>query len=378
MRARLHFVPTLILAIVGLGGFAPDSLWANSVPQVADVGVTLSAQPQSVEVGQPITYTMVVVNNGPGTASALRARTSLTGLAGAKIRQATPSQGTCDLAVTGSSVHCRFGSVPAQTMITVTLVASSPKGGKLTATAATAAYQQDPNPGNQQASQAVDVIESTPPVNVIIQGADRTQPFQARSPFLLLWAAADPDSGVAYYDVRYRSAAPRQPFGPYVTFMSKTTAKSTRFSGRAGNTYCFSVRATDQLGNVSLWSQEWCTALPTIVTAFRATGGWHVEKAPQSYGGAFAIARKPQAALVFSGISARRIALLVRVCSRCGTVSVSLGSRLLASVSTRSATPAVRLIPVATFGSLKSGDLVIKVTSAHRSVHLNGVAISRV
>jgi len=73
-----------------------------------------------------------------------------------------------------------------------------------------------------------------------------------------------------------------------------------------------------------------------------------------------------------------RIALVVTTCSTCGKVKVYLGSQLLKTVSLRSARTHKRVVvAVASFTSLRSGTIRVKVVSSGKKVLVEGIGVSK-
>src|SRR4029079_1945358 len=84
------------------------------------------------------------------------------------------------------------------------------------------------------------------------------------------------------------------------------------------------------------------------------------------------------ATLTRTGVHARRIALVATTCASCGSVRVYWGSTLLRTIDLRSATRVNRkVIPVATFASLRSGTLSIRVGSKNAPVIVDGMVLRR-
>ncbi len=126
----------------------------------ADLAITKDAISATVVAGELITYTLVVTNNGPGTATDVEVVDSLPD--GLTWVSATPSQGLCD-----SGVVCLLGSMvfegtpTAVATATITIVArvnsDVAAGTTLTNTAFVQASQPDPDPGDNLSDVPVDV-----------------------------------------------------------------------------------------------------------------------------------------------------------------------------------------------------------------------------
>ncbi|MCS6939597.1 MAG: DUF11 domain-containing protein, partial [Roseiflexus sp.] len=118
----------------------------------ADLSVILTAQPNPVEPGGVLTYTVVVLNAGPGATGSVQV-------------QFTPPPGSTNLQTSGAgwdciiagSVTCVRGALAASGVapaITISLRVPSP-GGVSTATATVSSPQRDPVLTNNTATLAV-------------------------------------------------------------------------------------------------------------------------------------------------------------------------------------------------------------------------------
>lgn len=117
-------------------------------PPTADLSVGLFAAPNSLLVGQNVTYTVSVTNNGPSSASSIMVTNSYP--AGLLLRNATISQGS--LYVTnGNTVVCSFGSLAHGATASATITATASATGTLLSSArvfSTNPNEIDPNPIN--------------------------------------------------------------------------------------------------------------------------------------------------------------------------------------------------------------------------------------
>jgi hypothetical protein len=78
-------------------------------------------------------------------------------------------------------------------------------------------------------------------------------PARAGPRFTVSWSAKDPGgSGIAGYTVQVRDASSRA--GRWQTLPANGTSTSVTYHGRAGHTYRFRVRATDNAGVASAWA----------------------------------------------------------------------------------------------------------------------------
>jgi len=116
----------------------------------ADLNVTLDAAPQPVAVGQAVTYTAHVRNDGPDGAPAVTLTQTLP--AGLSYGAAVPSQGQCVRSAT--LLTCSFGALASGVTATVSLAGTTSKAGVLTsvATGTVSAGGVDGAPGNNKAT----------------------------------------------------------------------------------------------------------------------------------------------------------------------------------------------------------------------------------
>ena len=121
----------------------------------ADLLITKTPAPGPYGTGQPLTYTIVVANNGPNTALSVVVTDTLP--AGTTLQSSTPA-GACS----GTTVvTCNAGTLVNGATATFTLTILLPTtAGPITNTAvvSAAANTPDPNPGNNTATSTITVI----------------------------------------------------------------------------------------------------------------------------------------------------------------------------------------------------------------------------
>jgi hypothetical protein len=218
--------------------------------------------------------------------------------------------------------------------------------------------------------------EVTPPARVAV-GGGAAQPLQASTSFPVSWSAYDTQSGVATYDVRYRSGPVGGTLSAPTTWQSATAATGASFTGTPGTTYCFSARATDRAGNRSGWSGERCTSLPFDNRALTPSPLLWLTQADTAYYAATAsTALTSGSTLTFDAQRVRRVAVLVSRCSGCGTLDVSFGGRRIGSVSLDGPNAHRVLLPVATFATPASGTVTLTVTSNLAQVVVEGLGLA--
>jgi hypothetical protein len=81
---------------------------------------------------------------------------------------------------------------------------------------------------------------------------------------------------------------------------------------------------------------------------------------------------------VLPNVQAKRLAIVVTKCPRCGTIKVYFGKKLLRTVRlAASSVKKKQIIHLATFDALRTGRLRAVVASSGRPVKIEGVGVSR-
>jgi uncharacterized repeat protein (TIGR01451 family) len=141
----------------------------------ADVAITKSASPSPAVPGAPLTYQLVVTNNGPEAAADVQVSDPLP--AGLTFVSASSGCGAA-----GQSVTCSLGTMSpgASQTLTVTADIASAVGGQVVNTAAVTSTTLDPDPANNTATATVDVplegdadlsIDKTPSTSTVGPGS---------------------------------------------------------------------------------------------------------------------------------------------------------------------------------------------------------------
>ncbi|MGZ8830824.1 MAG: IPTL-CTERM sorting domain-containing protein, partial [Thermoanaerobaculia bacterium] len=127
-------------------------------PAIADLSIAKSASAGNIIPGTNVTYTIVVTNNGPSTATGVTVTDVLP--VAMTFVSATTTQGSC----TGTTtVTCNVGSILNGANATITITATA--GTTLTSTTNTATVMStssDPNPANDSSTTNVAIVESIP------------------------------------------------------------------------------------------------------------------------------------------------------------------------------------------------------------------------
>ena len=144
---------------------------------VADLSISQTDAPDPTVPGTSITYTLTVVNNGPGAATSVSVVDGIT--LSAAVQSATPSQGSCTTLPTGAS--CDLGDMASGATATVVIVATPSVPATITSNATVSGSGVDPVSGNDAAVVQTTVVDCpfpapsiTAPVSVPSNGAGLT------------------------------------------------------------------------------------------------------------------------------------------------------------------------------------------------------------
>ena len=129
----------------------------------ADLGITKSDSPDPVRVNDPLTYTIVVTNYGPNTATSVIVTDTLP--SGTTYVSASTTQGSCN-----TTVICNLGNLARTASATITIVVTPTAAtSTLSNTATVSATQKDHVPANNSASTTTTV--NLRPTTVTYSGA---------------------------------------------------------------------------------------------------------------------------------------------------------------------------------------------------------------
>ncbi|MGC2062980.1 MAG: SBBP repeat-containing protein, partial [Thermodesulfovibrionales bacterium] len=120
---------------------------------IADLSLTMADAPDPVAVGQPLTYTITVTNDGPDPA--LNVMTLFPMPANTNFVSAGTSQGSC---TSGAGVTCELGTLDEDASATLTIQVTPQQLGTLSAIALAWSDVTDPDTGNNEASTSTQVL----------------------------------------------------------------------------------------------------------------------------------------------------------------------------------------------------------------------------
>jgi hypothetical protein len=231
----------------------------------------------------------------------------------------------------------------------------------------------DPTPATD--SFGVDTVAPTvavAPLPRFQQGATAQLP--------VAWSLADQASGVASWSVRYRQATGGTGFTEPTTFVGGTSASdptAATFTGTPGTTYCFSVAASDAVGN-AMTSGEQCTAVPLDDRALGAVGKWRDVAVGGDYLGTARRSSTRGAQLVLPSVSATQLAVLATTGPGAGRVKVLWNGVAVAGANLAAgATHHRQLIVLPAFASPQTGTVAIQVTSSGKPVEIDGLVLQQ-
>lgn len=128
-------------------GFTVGTVGATEVLPRADLSISKTGQPNPATVGQELTYTLPVQNNGPQEATNAVVTDALP--QGAEFVSARSSQGQCTEA--DGTVTCALGTLARGASATVTIVVRPTAAGQLENNAALSADEEDTQQDNNTA-----------------------------------------------------------------------------------------------------------------------------------------------------------------------------------------------------------------------------------
>jgi hypothetical protein len=192
--------------------------------------------------------------------------------------------------------------------------------------------------------------------------------------------AVDNRTGVSSFDVRWRTGSSRQAFGSwhYPSTWQHTTATSETLTGLVtGYTYCFSIRARDNAGNVTPWSVPLCTTKMYDDTALTASG-W----SRYSHRSGFYYQTYTQSATYGRTLrrygTYERIGLIAYRCPTCGTIQIWSGNTLIKQLSLVSTSSRTGLFSYVTaLRPQRTGYVTLKIVSHAKRVLVDAFGLQR-
>ncbi len=132
----------------------------------ADLGVTLTASPNSIDAGSTVTYTATVTNGGPSTATGIAVSMPVPG--GYAAWAQSPA-GFCIVPILhfAGTVLCDGGSLLSGQSLQITITLTPPVRGTLASTVTASSATSDPVPDNNSRTVVVEALDRIAPTAVI-------------------------------------------------------------------------------------------------------------------------------------------------------------------------------------------------------------------
>ncbi|XVV15737.1 hypothetical protein ACQP2X_15750 [Actinoplanes sp. CA-131856] len=189
------------------------------------------------------------------------------------------------------------------------------------------------------------------------------------------WSATD-KSGIANYDVRWRTNSGVQPMSAYTypANLQATTASRTTVPLTAGKAYCFSARAHDVAARTSEWSAERCTLSPFDDRWMNTMSKGGKRVAWKGFFGNTATVLPAKGSVTRYNVTASQVGVVARTCPTCGTLTATLAGLKLGTVSLRTPKITRLVIWVPAIGQQRIGTLTL---TASTPATLDGVLLRR-
>ncbi|MGD0758118.1 MAG: C25 family cysteine peptidase [Candidatus Sulfotelmatobacter sp.] len=151
-------------ATASAGNVVPNLTTNNATATVlvanansADMAIVKTATPNPVSQGETLTYTLVVTNNGPASATTVTVADTLP--TAVTYLSVTTTTGTCSEA--GGTVTCLLGTMANAGTATITVLTIAGTPGVVSNTATVTADQTDPNTANNSSTQTETIAAPT-------------------------------------------------------------------------------------------------------------------------------------------------------------------------------------------------------------------------
>ncbi|HMC71393.1 MAG TPA: hypothetical protein VKJ07_19710, partial [Mycobacteriales bacterium] len=195
--------------------------------------------------------------------------------------------------------------------------------------------------------------------------------------YVLGWQPWRADS----YDLRFRVSSPTIAPAPWQypeTWQHTSRTEQSLLKLTPGVTYCFEVRARDELDQATGWSAPKCTtklyddaSLPVGADWTRATGQ------AGFYSGTYTVTNRPGATVSVGGTFSQ-FTVVAYHCPTCGSLDIYVGSTLIKSLNlaTTGGVEELRQWTSPVMPAQQS-TVTLRVTSTNRIVAIDGFGLSR-
>ncbi len=195
--------------------------------------------------------------------------------------------------------------------------------------------------------------------------------------FDVKWSAVDALAGTKSSDVIASSSAWNSAaFTPAAVVGDDLTSGSLKVDALLGRTYCYEVQAVDKFDNLGQRSAKRCTTVPLDDKAL-AGSGWNRQTKYGQFRSTWTTTSTKGRILTRTGIKAKRLALVANRVSNGGVVEVRWNGTLVRKISLKGTAATKKVYPIATWATVRSGTLQIKVVSSGRAVRIDGLVVAK-
>jgi len=234
-------------------------------------------------------------------------------------------------------------------------------------------YYRETDGVTASAPQAIDFqVDYEPPVTTFSAPTFTVQQTAGRS-FTVSWAGVDNASGIASYDVDWKTGAS----GTWTHLRASTESTSASISGSGGTTYYFRVRAADRAGNAADWTNSAGSSFPNDQSKASFSSGWKTISRSSAFMGSVKYATRSGASASFK-LSRGVLYLVAATGPKLGKAAVYFRGKRVATIDTYSKSGKQRqTFKIATFsGSSASTVKVVNLATSHRPrLEIDGFAV---
>lgn len=197
--ASAIFIAFLLLGVVTtVATAAPWNLaaWIGLAAQdanAADLAITKTASADTLVVGSPLTYTIVVANNGPITATGV----VLTDNLPAEVTLVSAAHGSPSCVVTDGTVTCTLPDLVSGQSVTVTIETTAATAATVTNSASVSAQEPDNDTANNTAIATTTVV----PPNVAPEASDQAVTTDEDTAVAITLVASDANGDALTYTI---------------------------------------------------------------------------------------------------------------------------------------------------------------------------------
>jgi hypothetical protein len=207
-------------------------------------------------------------------------------------------------------------------------------------------------------------VDVTPPTNVKLGGI----PAISLAGYVTPTFSAD---DAASYLLSIRRAGPNT---GYVSAGTVSLIDPKRIPLQAGYSYCFSVRALDDVGNASAPTAEQCVMAPLDDRAMvHSSRGWTLAGGSGFYASTASLTTTYNTTLSRGITTVKQLAVVARTCPTCGIVDVYVGGSQVGRINTASATTKDRQVFTLPAFAPRSAVVMLRVPTRGKAVVIDAL-----